>query len=223
MKVAIVEDDKMTNEYIKNLIETIGWETKSFFSGEEFLKSLEKNCYNCAILDINLKVMSGFDVLYFIKKYHEKYGRMNTLILTSKDNQEDINTGLRLGADDYIKKPFNDEEFMLRLNALLTRNNGNKVDRVQYNETIFDFVTREVIYKKEKIKLTKTESNIMKFFLDNLNLVVTRENLYLEIWEDIYVPGNKKIEICISRLKKKLPILQENLHAYRGIGYKLDG
>lgn len=221
MKIALVEDDKMTSEYIKDIIKSQGYEVDVFFDGETALENLKKNVYKIIILDINLPSMNGFDVCFFINKYPEKYGMPKILMLTERQNQDDVNKGLKSGANEYIKKPFDRTEFILRLNNLIETTTNLKVEKVLYKGLVIDFNQSCIIENEKTINLTKREAEMLQFFILNTGLILSKEKIYNQIWDDYFMPGNKNVEIHIVKLKKKVKILQENIENVKGVGYRL--
>jgi len=221
MKVAVVEDDEAMNEYIRELLVLEGFDVDVYFLGSKFLKELKKKYYNCIIMDINLRKMSGYNIIKEVKSNPETYGDFNFLILSSRIEQKDINKGLKFGAADYLKKPFDDEELILRVNLLVSRDREIQIDRKKYKEMLFDFKDKKAYYNYEVYQLTNKENKLLKCLVLNAGIIVLKEKLFYEVWGEMHIYGNKSLEVCISRLRSKIPYLKDNLINLKGIGYKL--
>lgn len=221
MRIAVVEDEKTTQTYISNLLKAQGYEVDVFENGKKFLDSAKINRYRVLILDVNLPDMTGFDVCYFIKKRTEVYGNPKILILSGRKEQEDINEGLKTGADDYVKKPFDDTELILRVNKLIEKSSSFNLERVNYKEIIIDFGQSYIVDNGLKIELTNKEKDILHFLVINMGLVLSKEKIYYEVWGEEWTFGNKNLEVYIGKLKKKSETIKNNLVTLKNIGYKL--
>lgn len=221
MKIAIVEDEKTTQIYLKNLLISRGYEVQVFSRGKEFLAEAKQINFRLVVLDLNLPDMNGFDICFFLKKNPESYGNIKILMLTERSEQNDINEGLKLGADEYIKKPFDDLELLLRLEKLLEKGTSLKSDRTTYKDLLIDFNQSFFVENEIKIELTFKEKEILKLLYINSGLVLSKEKIHYEIWDEEYCYGNKNVEVYIGKLKKKSTILKNNLITYKNLGYKL--
>lgn len=221
MKIAIVEDEKTTQIYLRNLLSNQGYDIKVFSNGKDFLEKAKKDNFRLIILDLNLPDMNGFDICYFLRKSPEIYGNIKILMLTERKEQNDINEGLKLGADEYIKKPFDDTELLLRIEKLIEKSSNLKLDRISYKDILIDFNQAYLVENDIKIELTFKEKEILKLLFINIGLVLSKEKIYYEIWGEDYYYGNKNVEVYIGKLKKKSIVLKDNLVTYKNLGYKL--
>lgn len=221
MKIAIVEDEKTTQIYLQNLLNNQGYDINLFSSGKDFLEKAKKDNFRLVILDLNLPDMNGFDICYFLRKTPEIYGNIRVLMLTERKEQNDINEGLKLGADEYIKKPFDDTELLLRIEKLIEKSSNMKLDRINYKDILIDFNQAYLVENNIKIELTFKEKEILKLLFINVGLVLSKEKIHYEIWGEDYYYGNKNVEVYIGKLKKKSKVLKDNLVTYKNLGYKL--
>lgn len=221
MKIAIVEDEKTTQIYLGNLLNNQGYDVNLFSHGKDFLEKAKKDNFRLVILDLNLPDMSGFDICYFLRKIPEIYGNIKVLMLTERKEQNDINEGLKLGADEYIKKPFDDTELLLRIEKLIEKSSNMKLDRINYRDILIDFNQAYLVENNMKIELTFKEKEILKLLFVNVGLVLSKEKIHYEIWGEDYYYGNKNVEVYIGKLKKKSKVLKDNLVTYKNLGYKL--
>lgn len=202
-RILLVEDDKMLNNGISFNLKYDGFEVITAFSLYEAREKLSNNTIDMVILDVNLPDGNGFD---FCKEVREKY-TMPILFLTACDMELDILTGFKLGADDYVTKPFSLNILRERILALFRRYGSlNRVNNIiVIDELVFDFDNMSFSKKGENIILAPTEYKIIKKLIENKGQVVTREVLLNEIWDN----NSEFIEehaltVNINRLRKKI-------------------
>lgn len=222
MRVAIVEDDKSMQQYVMDILGKEGIKVDCFDNGETALEEMKRSFYNVVILDLNLPGMNGFDILYFLKRSPDIYGKPKFVMLTSRSNQKDINKGLKLGADDYIRKPFDEEELLLRINILLKRAYEKvEFNKIWYKDVFFDFEEAFVVEDGVKIELKNKENEILNYLIVNQGIILSKKKIYREIWSQEYKVGNKNLEAYLSKMKKKIKVLKDNLENHKNLGYRL--
>ncbi len=221
IKVAIVEDNEMIQEYVKDILDKQDYIVHKYKSGEDFYKKIMDINYKLIILDVNLPGQSGFEICSKIKGNSNFFGNPFVVILTEITMQKDINRGLEIGADDYIKKPFDEIEFILRINKLLRMNFKDVGGEEKYQGLIFDFKQCIVKNNDEIIQLTKKESEILEYLFVNKGIIISKEKIYLDVWNDEYSYGNKNIEVFLGKIKKKIPLLKDKIENFKNIGYRL--
>ena len=223
MNIALIEDNEVTQKYIVDTLSKSGFSIDVFRDGEKALEKMKEKHYKMIILDLNLPGMSGYDVMFFVKRNPEMYGKPKIIMLTSRITQEEVNMGLKSGADDYIKKPFNSEELHLRVNILAGRTKEEiNLERIWYKDIFIDFEQSFIIGEdKEKIELTNKERQLLHYFFINQGLILSKEKIFREIWNEDYIPGNKNIEVYLSMIKRKVKILKDNIENYKNLGYRL--
>ena len=209
-KILIVEDDKSLNNGIALSLNT--YECERAYSLAE-ARSFLDNSVSLIILDINLPDGSGLD---FCREVRQT-SKTPVIFLTANDMEHDIVAGLELGADDYITKPFSLAVLRARVNAVLRRGaNENSVFRI--NKMMFDFDRMEFFADGRQIELSKTEQKLLKLFVKNIGVTLSRETLIDRIWSDgaEFVEGNA-LSVTVKRLREKLP--GAPIKTVYGIGY----
>lgn len=219
-KILYAEDDETLAFLTKDNLEN-HYNVTHCSDGEMCLEAFKKDSYDICIFDIMMPKMDGFDLA---EKVRQLNANVPIIFLSAKTLKEDRLRGLRLGADDYLVKPFSIEELLLKIEIFLKRSQKSTISESS-NYTIgkYQFDTKNyLIYNDtEKISLTQREAELLKLFLDNKNVVMKREEILKSLWgNDDYFMG-RSLDVFISRLRKILAnekgIAIENLH---GIGFK---
>lgn len=221
VKILYAEDDETLAFLTKDNLEQNSYEVMHCSDGRTCFEVFKKEIFDICILDIMLPKMDGFELTMAMRKLNPD---IPILFLSSKILKEDRIKGLKLGADDYLVKPFSIEELLLKIEIFLKRSKkSNIADQTLYKIGKYDFNSNSysLHHKSEKITLTQRESDLLKFFLDNKNEVLKREQILKALWgTDDYFMG-RSLDVFISRLRKILSsektISIENLH---GIGFR---
>jgi DNA-binding response OmpR family regulator len=221
IKILYAEDDATLAYLTKDNLEQNQYEVSHCSDGLSCLELFKSKKFDLCIFDIMLPKMDGFELTTEIRKLNSD---IPVFFLSSKILKEDRIKGLKLGADDYLVKPFSIEELLLKIEIFLTRSKKNVVpDKGIYRVGDFYFdVSNYLLYNEnQKITLTQREANLLKLFLDNKNKVLKREEILKKLWgNDDYFLG-RSLDVFISRLRKILStesqIKIENLH---GIGFR---
>jgi DNA-binding response OmpR family regulator len=222
-KILYAEDDDSLAFLTKDNLEGNGYEVLHFSNGISSLDAFKKSNFDVCILDIMMPKMDGFDLATAIRKEN---ANIPIIFLSAKTLKEDRLKGLRLGADDYMLKPFSIEELILKIEIFLKRSKINVLSRnaiYQVGKYCFDSSSYSLIAENETINLTQRESELLKFFMDNKNEVLKRDRILKSLWgDDDYFMG-RSLDVFISRLRKILAhesgISIENLH---GIGFRFN-
>ena len=220
-KILYTEDDETLAFLTKDNLEQNNYEVVHCIDGKSGLETFKKESFDICIFDIMMPKMDGFELASEIRKIDLD---VPIIFLSAKTLKEDRIKGLRLGADDYLVKPFNIEELMLKIEIFLKRSQRNiTVEKSIYEIGKYQFDTKNFILfnDDEKIGLTQREAELLKLFLDNKNSVLKREQILTSLWgTDDYFMG-RSLDVFISRLRKILSnekgISIENLH---GIGFR---
>lgn len=220
-KILYTEDDETLAFLTKDNLEQNNYEVIHCADGKSGLESFRNQHFDICIFDIMMPKMDGFELAEEIRKTDTD---VPIIFLSAKTLKEDRIKGLRLGADDYLVKPFSIEELMLKIEVFLKRSQKNsKVKKSIYEIGKYQFDTKNFILfnTDEKIGLTQREAELLKLFLDNKNSVLKREQILTALWgTDDYFMG-RSLDVFISRLRKILAnekgISIENLH---GIGFR---
>ena len=220
-KILYAEDDATLAFLTKDNLEQNNYEIYHFADGKSCLENFKKTEFDICILDIMMPKMDGFELAVQIRKINSE---IPIIFLSAKTLKEDRIKGLKLGADDYLVKPFSIEELILKIEIFLKRSHKIIViENVLYQVGKFTFEHKSYMLKtsSETISLTERESDLLKYFLENKNTVLKREQILKQLWgDDDYFMG-RSLDVFISRLRKILANEKNieiiNLHS---IGFK---
>ena len=224
INILLVEDDLNLGFVIQDNLKMNGYHVDLATDGKEGLKQFNGKNYDLCILDVMLPKKDGFTLAEDIRVVNQK---VPILFLTAKSQIEDKITGFNAGGDDYLTKPFSNEEFTLRVKALLKRGNDQpqqeEKDNFQIGETLFDYPTLMLETKDGQQKLTKKEGKILKLLCEQKGQVIQRELILNMVWgDDSYFTG-RSLDVFITKLRKHLKsddnIKIVNIH---GVGFKLE-
>lgn len=216
MRILLVEDDPVLNNQVKGSLEENGYSVDSALDGEEghFLGDTEP--YDAVILDLGLPKLDGITVLENWRKENKKFP---VLILTARDRWSEKVNGFDAGADDYVTKPFQMEELLARLRALIRRSAGHATSDIECGPLKIDTKSNKVFIDGTKLKLTSHEYKIIEYFLHHQDKVISRTELTEHIYDQDFDRDSNTIEVFIGRLRKKLG--NDMIKTERGYGYRL--
>lgn len=220
MEILIVEDEKVLSDTIKQCISK-KFETKQAYDGYDGYMYAKEGIYDAIILDLMLPEMSGYDLLLKLRE-----GKVYTpvLILTAKDTISDKIKGFRYGADDYLVKPFETEELVARLEALIRRTNGiYKEDTLEYKDLIINLKNREVKIEDKEVNLQGKQYDILEYLLNSIGSIVTKEQIFDKIWGFDSDTTTNVVEVYASGLRKALKKYgyDKYIKTIRGVGYMI--
>lgn len=221
IKLLIVDDSEELREYLKTLLKN--YHNLEIFEAKNFLETLllcKKINFNIILLDLMLPDGNGSELCKNIRKNPKIYNNPFIIALTANTSQESINLNLELGCDDYIQKPFNNREFLIRLEKFIARVPVS-YSEINYNGIKICLKNKVVFYLGECIDLSKNEFELLSYFLINKGLLLSRDTILNNVWKDNFEISEKAVDQCLKRLRKKLPLLNEFLLSKRGLGYIL--
>jgi DNA-binding response OmpR family regulator len=220
MKVLIAEDDIDFGNILSQYVTMSGFDVTLARDGKEAWESYSASKPDICVFDVMMPEMDGFTLAEKIRKSDTS---TPLIFLTAKSMKEDIVKGLKIGADDYITKPFDPEVLILRINNILKRVYSSANDEYHISSTTLNFNTLELIYGKEREKLTLKEAQLLKFMILNKNKVLAREDILTEIWgEDDYFLG-RSMDVFISRIRKYVSADKGiDIRTVRGTGFILE-
>ena len=227
-KVLIIDDDKELCALMKKCIEQEKLSAVTVYNGIEGVRLIDENkdSYSLIILDVMLPDIDGFQILQKIRDT----SNIPVLMLTAKSNEEDKVFGLRLGADDYLTKPFGINELMARVNSLIRRYTTLNpftvdIDSISLKDMVIDKLNRTVTVKDIPISLTGKEFDLLLFLASNKGRVFTKKQIYSQVWEEEYAFDDSNIMSFISKLRKKIepdPDHPFYILTVRGVGYRFN-
>lgn len=220
MKVLIVEDERTLSDTIKQCI-CKKIDTEQAYDGYEAYMMAKENIYDAIILDLMLPEMSGYDVLL---KLRENKVLTPVLILTAKDTLNDKLKGFNYGADDYLVKPFEREELLARLEAIIRRTNGAyKQDEIEFKDLKLNIKSRRAFIKDKEITLQGKQFDILEYLINSKGTIITKEQIFDKIWGFDSFTTTNVVEVYASGLRKTLKQYgyDKYIKTIRGVGYMI--
>jgi len=226
LSVLLVEDEENLHDALKLNLELEGYEITSAFDGQEALKKIEEEYFDLIIMDVMLPGVDGISVTENIRLHNND---VPILILSAKNTSADRVAGLKKGADDYLTKPFNLEELLLRVQKLIEKNKKMQAkdsvgDSYSFGKNAVDFRAQEIFTRRgERIQISKKEAMLLKLLIENKNEVVPREKILQSVWGYNVYPTTRTIDNFILNFRKYFEEDSRNpqyFHSVRGVGYK---
>lgn len=224
--ILIVEDDNEINHMLRELLESQGFAAQSAFSGTEALLYIKNESPMAVILDLMLPGMNGEQLLGEIKKISPGIA---VVIASAKDDVHTRIDLLRAGADDFIVKPFDTEELLARLEAVLRRNGGtanlNKSKQLTYKDLVMEPDAFKITVSGREIALTRREYLILELLVRNPGKVFTKNNIYESVWNEEYLGEDNAVNVHISNIRQKLAKANSResyIQTVWGIGFKME-
>jgi two-component system phosphate regulon response regulator PhoB len=223
--ILIIEDDPEIQELLSHSMSREGWKLYQAKTGEDGLKVLKNRKINCILLDIMLPGMDGLKVLKKIKE-NEQAKNIPVIMTTAKGEETDIVTGLELGADDYVVKPYSPKVLIARIRAGLRRNeeeSSSASDAIifQHGEIKLDTARHAVFLGDKQLDLFATEFEMLKHFLSHPEIVFSRNQIIAAIHGPDYPVTDRSVDVQILGLRKKLGKAGDMIETIRGVGYRL--
>ena len=219
--IVIVEDEEDILELIEYNLEKEGFDTMGFTSTKNVAQLLEEEKVDLLIMDRNLPGVEGSE---FVAQVRENGVNVPVIYLSAKNKESDIEEGFERGGDDYITKPFNMKELVLRIKAILKRTMKDKTEgKVIYRDITLDLASRELFIEGESIELTKLEFDLLHTLINNQNIVLDRDYLLEHVWGGDAIYQDRTVNVAINRLKEKIDAdkSKEYIKTVRGVGYTL--
>ncbi|HEX4654087.1 MAG TPA: response regulator transcription factor [Candidatus Udaeobacter sp.] len=217
MRILIIEDEAAVARQIAAALTEAGHEAKTINNGEAALDEANKTPFDLIVLDIRLPGIDGFEVLRRLRRQHLA---ARVLLLTARAAVDDRITGLQLGADDYLPKPFAMRELVARVSALGRRYPEEPVMSLRVGDLTFDLATHNVHRGTQRIELSPRELMLLRVLMREPGRVFTRTELCEKVWEHAHEYDTKLVEVFVGRLRKKIgdPPL---IHTVRHVGYTI--
>lgn len=218
-RILLIEDEEKLARFIELELVHEGYQVEKAFDGRTGLNLAEQGGWDLMLLDIMLPGINGMEVLRRIRRVHS----MPVIILTARDAVMDKVTGLDMGADDYITKPFSIEELLARIRVALRKQSGRREEALSCGDLSID-VSRHLVMRGDKvIFLTGREFALLQYFMENKTLVLTREQILEKVWGYHYAGETNVVDVYVRYLRNKMddPFERKLLHTVRGVGYVL--
>ncbi len=220
--ILAVDDEEDLLELVRFNLEREGYDVVCAESGEEALKKVDSSDFDLVLLDLMLPGIDGLEVAKILKG-DNKTREIPIIMLSAKGEEADIVIGLEFGADDYITKPFSPRILAARIKAVLRRKSRSIVDEVnliRIHELIIDSAKHEVIAGGQRVDLTFTEFQVLKYLAENPGWVFTRSQIVDSVRGDGYAVTDRSVDVQIAGLRKKLGVFEQYIETVRGVGYR---
>lgn len=220
MRILVVDDDKNLCSTIKRGLEENAFAVDCVHNGDDGVYYASTTPYDLIILDVMMPLKSGFEVC---RELRLEKNNTPVLMLTARDDIEDRVTGLDLGADDYLIKPFDYSELLARIRALLRRKGKNRSPKLKINNLSLNRVTREVRYKNNPVELTTKEFSILQYLMLNPDAVISRRMIETHAWDYDFDSTSNLVDVYIRRIRQKIDpeMGKEIITTVRGAGYRI--
>ena len=216
MKVLVVEDDVQVARQLETALKNSGYVVEMAHDGEEGLYKGENESFDAVILDLGLPKIDGLTIL---QQWRAEQRNMPVIILTARDTWREKVSGLRAGADDYIAKPFETEEVLARIEALIRRTSGHASAILSCGPVQLDTTNNRVTCNNEPVEMTALELGMLSYLMHHQGDVISKTTLTEHIYEQDFDRDSNVIEVLVNRLRKKLG--NNLIKTHRGLGYQL--
>lgn len=218
--ILIIEDEEDLLELLEYHLQKEGYETLGFLHTKNVEKCLQEEPIDLMIVDRNLPGMEGSE---FVKSLREKGFSQAVIFVTAKNSDAHIEEGFMRGADDYVTKPYNIKELLLRIKAILSRTAPNTKNTLSYRDLSLDLAAHRLHVSGTEVELTKLEFDLIRTLIENKNSVLSREFLLEHVWKNDEFFQDKTVNVAINRLKHKIDPNKEKeyIKSIWGVGYTL--
>lgn len=219
-KLLVVDDELKIRDMIDKYATHAGHDVTLACDGQEALKLFKKNKFDVVILDVMMPNMDGYEAF---KKMKEIDNNVHCIFLTALGKEYDRVYGLGQGAEDYITKPFSLKELMLRINIILKRDNKQeKENTLKFRGIVIDDKSMVVKVDNKEVEFAKKEYQLLKYLIKHQGTVVTREELFQEIWGYNYDSNDRTIDTHMKLVRKKIGKYEKYIKTLRGTGYRIE-
>jgi DNA-binding response OmpR family regulator len=223
MKILLLEDDLVLSSELCKFLESYEFECQKVFDGEAFLKEVQNDSYDLYLLDINVPKINGLDVCQSVRKFDEK---TPIIIISAFGDLSDKKEAFSRLADDYLVKPFQFEELMMRMNSLMRRNTSQdsvEKDKIIIEDLVIDKIQQKVFRQGNEIPLTVKEFQLLVFLAEAQGRTVSKQQITEQVWEHNFNTNTNTVEVYINFLRKKIDkdFDIKLIHTRSGYGYYL--
>lgn len=222
MHILIAEDDRDIANLVAHYLQKAGWEPHIVGAGDEALTYVRSHAVDVIILDLMLPGLGGLDVCRALRA-DRATASLPIIMLTARAEEADRVTGLELGADDYVAKPFSPNELVARIRALMRRLQpvAERETTLRFGPIVMDLASHLVSSDGREVKLTAKEFMLLQYLLEHRGRVLSRDLLLGDVWGYRYTGGTRTVDVHVRRLREKLPVLVDGLVTVKQFGYKL--
>ena len=215
IRILIVEDEKPIADLLDMSLTAAGYSCDCLYTGTAAADAVNEKRYDLILLDVMLPEVSGFELMEYLAPLE-----IPVIFITARSAVKDRIRGLKLGADDYITKPFDAAELLARVETVLRRYHKTE-SRIVVDDVVVDTQSRVVTRAGQVVPLTAKEYALLLLFLQNRNIALFRETIYERVWENDYMGDSRTVDLHVQRLRKKLG-WQERIAAVYKVGYRLE-
>lgn len=217
-KLLIVDDEYNIREVVREYALINGYEVFEAEDGLQAIELVEKNDFDCVILDVMMPKLDGFSACKQIKKMKQ----IPIIMLSARQEEYDKLFGFELGVDDYVIKPFSPKELMARVKVVIERSKGPETVTISFGGLTIDAEGRSVFVDGEKANLTPKEIDLLLYLVKNKNIALSREKLLTEVWDYDYFGDDRTVDTHIKMLRHNLKSYRDYIVTVRGMGYKFE-
>lgn len=217
-KILIVDDELKIREVVREYALLNGYEVSEANDGLEAIQMIEKEDFDCVILDIMMPKLDGFSACKQIKKIKS----VPVIMLSARQEEYDKLFGFELGVDDYVVKPFSPKELMARVKVILDRAKGRENQLIKFDGLSIDVEGRCVSVDGQKVNLTPKEIDLLLYMVKNKNIALSRMKLLEEVWDYDYFGDDRTVDTHIKMLRHNLGKYRDYIVTVRGMGYKFE-
>ena len=217
-KILLLEDDLNLSETVSEYLEDSGFEVSCVYDGDEAIELIYEHNFDLLLLDVNVPNKNGFEVLKEVRKNNKKTA---AIFITSLNSMDSLEEGFNSGCDDYIRKPFELKELLIRVKTILKKEFSNKNELVQITPNItFNSISNELKDNGVEVKLNLKESKLLKFFLQHPNQLLSHEMIYDHVWEYDEEYSDNSLRTYIKNLRKILG--KDKIVSLKKLGYRFN-
>lgn len=218
-KILFVDDESNIRRLVGYDLKTAGYDFVLCENGKQAYEAASKDVFDVIVIDWMMPLMNGIELVEHLRKD----GNEAVLVmLTAKDEEENLLEAFEAGVDDYVTKPFSSRELMARIAAHLRRTSQKQVKTLKFGQISMDLTRREVTINEKRSELTKKEFELLEYFVKNPNVVLSRDTILNEIWNFDYDGDTRIVDVHIFKLRNKLQNSNVTIRSSRGIGYILE-
>lgn len=218
LKVLVVDDEARIREVVKEYTDVMGYECDEAEDGYIAIEKVEKNDYDCIVLDIMMPGLDGFSACREIKKMKD----VPIIMLSARQEEDDKLLSFEIGVDDYVTKPFSPKELMARIKAVCDRRKKNVIKMYEFGGVKIDVDGRGLYIDGQKAMVTPKELDLLIYLVENKNIALDREKILTTVWGYDYYGDDRTVDTHIKMLRRNLGPYKDYISTVRGMGYKFE-